>query len=309
MVNFYSARSALVAMSTFLAMLALTCVAARAQHSTPVGVYAGNSVEDVQKFEAWLGRKVDYVAAHVGRQSWQDWESSLGWQIKLWDGIDRPRRWNIPIFPDGGSLDDAAAGKYDFRYVRAARRLAASRPQDDVVIIRTGEEFNGDWMPWKAEGKEKVFAQAFRHFVQAFRSVSDRFRFEWNVNVGDYGADPEEAYPGDDVVDIIGMDFYYNLKWYDRDPMKAWDFMVTRKYGLAWHQDFAKAHSKPTAYSEWGIPSNDSAPYIEKAKDWFDSHNVLYQIYWDSNADFRGKLSNGQFPKSGAAFRAAFGTP
>jgi beta-mannanase len=175
--------------------------------------------------------------------------------------------------------------------------------------VRTGEEFNGNWMPWKAEGKEKVFAAAFRRFVNAFRSVSGRFRFEWNVSVGDYGASPEEAYPGDDVVDIIGMDFYHNLKWNDPDPLKAWDYMVNRRFGLAWHQDFAIKHQKPTAYSEWGISSNDSAPFIEKAKAWFDSHNVLYQIYWDSNADFRGKLSSGQFPNSGAAFKAAFGKP
>ena len=34
------------------------------------------------------------------------------------------------------------------------------------------------------------------------------------------------------------------------------------------------------------------------AKAWFDSHNVVYQTYWNSNASFPGKLSDGKFPRS-----------
>ena len=111
--------------------------------------------------------------------------------------------------------------------------------------------------------------------------------------------DPEGAYPGDAFVDIIGMDFYWDLRWSPNEPITAYDFMVTRKWGLQWHQDFATAHGKPTAYSEWGIMSNDGASYIQRVEQWFARHNVVYQNYWNSNADFKGLVSTGEYPLPG----------
>jgi beta-mannanase len=139
--------------------------------------------------------------------------------------------------------------------------------------------------------------------------VSNRFVFEWNVNIGDTGMNPETAYPGDAYVDIIGMDFYWNTQWDPADPIQAWNSMLNRSYGLAWHQRFAAAHGKRTSYSEWGVMSNNAGPYIEKAKEWFASHPVVFQTYWNSNAAFPGKLSDNQYPNTGAAYRAAFRTP
>jgi beta-mannanase len=195
---------------------------------------------------------------------------------------------------------------YDDHYTKAAQTLAKFRPQESVLYIRTGWEFNGDWFPWAAKGKAVQFAGAFQHFVAAFRAVSPRFRFEWNVNIGDVGMNPEDAYPGDASVDIIGMDFYWNTQWDPKDPMDAWNSMMTRMWGLKWHQDFAKAHGKPTAYSEWGIMSDSAGPYIQQAKAWFASHPVVYQTYWNSDSSFKGMLSSGQYPNAGMAYKSAF---
>ena len=117
---------------------------------------------------------------------------------------------------------------------------------------------------------------------------------------------PEDAYPGDDVVDIIGLDFYWNTDWDPTDPEAAWASMRDRTWGLAWHQAFAATHGKPTAYSEWGVRSNSAGPYIDHARDWFAAHSVVYHSYWDSNADFPGQLSRGQYPDAAAEFRADF---
>ena len=62
-----------------------------------------------------------------------------------------------------------------------SKTLAKYRPQEAVLYVRTGWEFNGDWFPWTAHGKAKEFAGAFQRFVMVFRSVSPRFRIEWNV--------------------------------------------------------------------------------------------------------------------------------
>jgi hypothetical protein len=274
-----------------------------------LGVYCGNTPSEVTQFESWLGRNVDGILGYTGNADWSDYDGSVGWAVGLWGALDRRVLWSVPLIPSGASLTEAAAGKYDDHYRKAAQTLATYRPQESVLYIRTGWEFNGDWFPWTAQGKAKDFAGAFQRFVTVFRSVSKRFKIEWNVNIGEVGMNPEDAYPGDPYVDIIGMDFYWNTQWDPKDPAEGYNYMVTRKWGLKWHQDFAAAHGKPTAYSEWGVMSNDAAPYIEQVKVWFTSHDVIYQTYWNSDVAFKGKLSSDQYKAAGTAYRTAFGKP
>jgi hypothetical protein len=271
-----------------------------------VGAYCGNSVDGIKQFEQWLGRPVDGILGYTGNANWEDYDGSVGWAVGLWGAIDRTVFWSVPLIANGATLAQAGAGAYDDHYRKAAQTLANWRPQEPKLYIRTGWEFNGNWFPWSGQGKAADFAAAFRRFVTVFRSVSDRFVFEWNVNVGDVGMDPETAYPGDAYVDIIGMDFYWQPSL-PTNPQQAWSQIVSQKWGLAWHQNFAKTHNKPTTYSEWGIRSNDAAYYIQQAKIWFETHDVLFHTYWNADNEYPGKLSEGQYPSSGAAYKTAFG--
>ena len=272
-----------------------------------LGAYVGNSPAELAQFERWLGRPVDHIAAHTGRANWRDWIGSIKWSLSLWAPVGKPIAWTIPLFVKSGNLSDAAVGKYDDFYREGARVLARSLPKSETIYVRTGEEFNGTWMPWAAAGQAEEFVGAYRRFVDAFRSVSSQFRFEWNVNLGGTQMNPVDAYPGDGYVDVIGMDFYYNLAFYSPAPEVAWSQMVTRPYGLSWLEQFALVHHKPTAYPEWGVNSDNAGPFIRKAAEWFASHHVVYQRYWNSNSDFAGKLSDNQYPNTGAAYIEAFG--
>ncbi len=277
------------------------------KRGTLLGAYCGNSTTNLVAFEQWLGRPVDGILGYTGGASWDDFDGSVGYETNLWSPLDRRVLWSVPLIPTGATLEDAAAGMYNDHYKKAAQQLAAYRPQDGVQYVRTGWEFNGNWMTWTAQGKAQAFVGAFQQFVTTFRSVSNRFVFEWNVNVGDVGMNPEDAYPGDAYVDIIGMDFYWNLQYDPTDPEQAWSGKETEKYGLDWHQQFASMHGKPTAYSEWGVMSDGAGPYIDHVKAWFASHDVVYASYWNSNADFSGELSAGQYPNAGAEFQKDFG--
>lgn len=268
-------------------------------------VYVGNDIERMDEFEAWLGREVDGVQLHSGSADWEDWSGSIGWLVDRWRPAARPVYWSIPLMAQGSTLEEVAEGRFDERHRRAAETLAGGVAGS--IHVRTAWEFNGDWMHWSAIGRPEAFVAAFRRFVAAFRSVSDRFLFEWCPNVGHYGLDPEEAYPGDDVVDVIGMDFYYDRRWMSADPDAAWHEMVERPAGLRWHQGFAASRDKPTAYSEWGVELEAAAPYLRAAAAWFDAHPVLYQSYWNSDAGFPAKLSEGRLAEVGAAYREAFG--
>ena len=269
------------------------------------GVYAGNEPADVLAFNRWVGRNADFVLGHTGRAGWADWQGSIGWLADRFNDLPGKVVYSIPMFAEGGSLHAGATGEYDARYKQAARDLLANDHDAGPIYIRVGEEFNGFWEPWHAAGREADFIGAYRHFVDAFRSVSPRFNFEWNVNIG-REMDPSKAYPGDAYVDVVGMDFYYDTAYMPRDPIAAWNQQVTQKWGLQWLENFAKAHGKPTAYSEWGVNSPDAAAYMQQAAKWFESHNVVYQIYWDSNAAFHGKVSGGALGATSAAYAGYF---
>jgi beta-mannanase len=292
---------------SLVALSLLSWTGPSAARSPALGAYVGNDPAELARFERWLGRDVDLIAAHTGRANWRDWVNSIKWSVNLWTPLNKPIAWTIPLFADGGTLHDAAMGAYREYYLQAARILNNTRPSDEAMYVRIGEEFNGTWMPWAAAGREKEFVRAYRQFVDSFRSISTRFRFEWNVNIRETGMDPADAYPGDDYVDIVGMDFYYNTRWNPADPGVAWSEMVSGPFGLRWLEQFAAAHNKPTAYPEWGVNSDGAGAYIKNAAEWFASHNVVYQRIWDADGDFRGKLSDGQYPNAAAAYIASFG--
>ena len=273
---------------------------------TLLGVYGGNSVSGIEAFETWLGKEVGVALTHLDMRSWDLLEgSAAGFSRDLWSQLDKPVVWSIPLVVQGASLEQAATGAYNDHF-RTVAQWIDLYSTDQTIYIRPGWEFNGYWMPWSAPGKEQAYIDGFRQFVDTFRSVSDRFAFEWTVNSGDYGMDPATAYPGNPYVDIVGMDFYQDPDWVTT-PQSAWNNMVNRPYSLQWLEDFAEEHGKPTAYSEWGIAADNMGPYVELARDWFDSHDVAYQIYWDSNAGgYAGKLSDGANPDAGGSFRDVF---
>jgi beta-mannanase len=279
---------------------------------TLMGVYVGNDTTALADYENWLGRDVDAVHGVVGGANWSDFVSSAAWMTEqLWANTDAEILWSVPLLVYDGtaSLSAAASGRYNDYYSTVAATLLESRADDTgAIYIRTGWELNGDWFPWAAEGHEADYIAAYRQFVDSFRDVSDRFVFEWNVNFSSDGIDPATAYPGDDYVDIVGMDFYWSPDYQGSDPLAAFAAISQTTYGLQWLEDFAAAHGKPTAYSEWGIDSDNAALYLEEVKAWFESHDVVYQSYWDVVSDKTVAVSDGSTPNSTEAFQELFGS-
>ncbi|HEY4368031.1 MAG TPA: glycosyl hydrolase [Steroidobacteraceae bacterium] len=274
------------------------------------------------EFEKWLGRPVQGVLAYTGVANWTDYEGSVGWQMGIWGKADRPALWSIPLIPGKGNgkekitLADAGKGLYNAHYKKVAEKLAKFRPNDPVIYVRTGWEFNGGWFPWTVHGgKGDDFIAAFRQFVTTFRSVSPRFRFDWCPVWGDQLWEKGKArplgdfYPGDEYVDVIGLDVYDEKKYTKiDDPVKRWQFYLKRGHGLNWHRAFAAKHNKPMAYPEWGVGDGGDDPYfVEQFHQWIRSNNVLYHVYWNSNAGYTGKLTTGKFPQSAEKYKALFG--
>jgi hypothetical protein len=300
--------------ATVLSLSLSTVCFAGPPGNTILGAYVGNDPAAVTQMETWLGRPIEGVLGYVGAASWADWTGSLGWSINtLWADVKLNHMilWSIPLIPNGATLDSASRGLYNSRYLAAANTLKDFRPQDSVIYVRTAWEFNGNWFQDSAVGRAQTWIGAWRNFVTTFRSASSRFRFDWCPNFGRTNMAPDSAYPGDQYVDIIGMDFYDETVWcHITDPAARWTSKMNQSYGLKWHRDFAAAHNKPMSYPEWGVGGNSAgdAPYIvEQMYNWFRDNNVVYQTIWNSNAAYSGKLSDNQYPNAAAMYKSLFG--
>ena len=136
------------------------------------------------------------------------------------------------------------------------------------------------------------------------------FLFDWCVNAGYRNVPLSSFYPGDDVVNIIGVDTYDNNALNPKQV--SWNAIYNEPDGLGAVLAFAKANGKPFSIPEWGlVPSQmpgggggDDPAYIDGIASVVANNNVAYQSYFD------GLQEGPQFfnsPSSIAAYRVHFG--
>jgi hypothetical protein len=243
--------------------------------------------------------------------------ASFAYGQRCWGG--QPYRaivW-VPMLVKGTTLAEGASGKYDEEFRQIARVLMQYKRGDSY--LRIGHEFNGNWYHWAARPDPENWKLYFRRIVKIFRETHGaKFKMVWNPGLGRLQIAPDKVYPGDDVVDVIGVDFYNRMaNPADTDPEKRWQRYLTQPYGLNWLADFAALHHKPIAIPEWGtgttkdgLGPGDDPIFVEHMARWIKDHDVLFQGYWDfEDPDYNSALSTGQYPLSGAVFRREFGAP
>jgi len=262
---------------------------------------------NVEAFETWLGRKGLLALDYLPGDTWSNMAATVKWLPGYWwqGNPDRKVVWSIALTVSGTSLTQVASGEQDETFTTIADTLAHANPN---AIIRIGWEANGDWFAWSAaNGQQANYIAAFQHVVGIFRKASPGFLIDWCVNIGRVNVPADQIYPGDQYVDIIGMDIY------DKDPLSqidakaAWQNYLTSSYGLTWHRDFAAQHHKPMSYPEWGMGERGDNPYfISSMANWMASNNVVYNDYWNTNASYPGMISTGQYPKAAKEFQKDF---
>ena len=273
-----------------------------------LGIKGWDNLTDIVTFDTWLGRSTDYGLVFGGHdKGWADFGGSIWYITDVWKSVpSRKLLWSVPLIVSQGptpiaTLAEAAAGKYDDNYLWVAQQIVAREPN---AVIRIGWEFNGDWYPWQASLDVQGYIGAFRDMVRVFRSVSPNFTFMWCPNIGIFNSDPALAYPGNDVVDIIGMDIYEDSRWDIGTPDERWNSFLTRQdRGLNWLASFAAANAKPISIPEWATNYDDGS-FIRHMHDWMLANNVVMQSYWDSDADFSGSFAT--HPANGALYKELF---
>ncbi|MFJ3805563.1 glycoside hydrolase family 26 protein [Streptomyces sp. NPDC090073] len=239
---------------------------------------------------AWLGGTELKVAhTYLPGGTWRDIEGPPGfldaWAQWRQQKADRTLVVNVPMQERNeeglsddevrGLLSQAAAGAFDHHFRALAEQLVRLGVPDTVIVL--GWEMNGITYSHRCGPAPEAWKTYWRRIVAAMRAVpGQRFRFDFTPSRGRDAVPWTDCYPGDDTVDIIGMDSY------DQPAGMSFDEQVSEPYGLQQHVDFAKAHGKPVSYPEWGLFRNgDDAEYMRRMLAWFDEHGPVYNTLTD----------------------------
>ncbi|MFJ8104463.1 glycoside hydrolase family 26 protein [Streptomyces sp. NPDC096132] len=252
--------------------------------------YGARGVARIARLSEWLGGAELRVGhTYLPGDQWRNIEGPPGF-LDVWadwrrQQDDRLLVLNVPMMErneEGVSdpevrdlLQRGAAGEFDHHFRALAERLVSLRVPDTVIVL--GWEMNGTTYTHRCGPDPQSWKTYWNRIVTTMRAVpGQRFRFDFTPTRGKDAVPWTECYPGDDTVDIIGMDAY------DQPSGLSFEQQVTEPLGLQEHIDFAKAHGKPVSYPEWGLFRNgDNAEYMRGMLDWMDRHKPLYNTLTD----------------------------
>jgi hypothetical protein len=244
------------------------------------------SATNVDAFARWRGRRADVAVVYTERSSWNG-IIGAGWLMTDFRGWPGRLVISQPPYPDGqGDLATCASGAYDQRWRTFGDTLV--RHARGSSIVRIAWEGNGDFMYWAATTPQD-YRDCFRHVAAAIRASDPAVSIEWTVNA--HGSqrcngNAIACYPGDDAVDIVGIDNY------DQYPATltraAFDRVAASPDGLDYLYAFATAHKKRFAVGEWGVVTGprgggDNAFFVNAMFAWFAAHasGLAYEAYFN----------------------------
>jgi hypothetical protein len=283
--------------------------------TTPAfGAFLDSGASGVARMAAlssWLGGAELRVGhTYLPGNDWSDIEGAPGlldvWADWRTEKSDRMLVLNVPMQEhneDGVSdwqvrrlLQQGAAGQFDQHFKALAQRLVDLKVPDTVIVL--GWEMNGTTYTSRCGPDPEAWKKYWNRIVTTMRSVpGQKFRFDFDPSRGRDAVPWTQCYPGDDTVDIVGMDSY------DQPSGLTFDEQVKEPYGLQAHVDFAKSHGKPISYPEWGLFRNgDNAEYMKRMLAWMDEHKPLYNTVTDYCP--HGVWQCSQNPKSSQVYRS-----
>jgi hypothetical protein len=274
-------------------------------------------------FGNWRGEPVTIAT------TWGDTDAAN--QTYMW-GMDIYTNWNqgldiAPGFIAKGTSENmagAASGAYEGRWRQAMANVRAKWGQKKVMYIRPAHEMNGNWYPWSVTpANVNDFKRAWVRYYNIIQQELVQKGYNAKVVIN-FNKDPvssvptEQMWPGDQYVDVVGVDFYD--MWPSYPNQAAWDadFMATENgpRGLGTWQQFARSHGKPLSFPEWGANPgslSDNPFYIQKMHQFFTANagtgpgQVLYEIYFNTNANgvYKGAIYPSTLvPNAAAMYRS-----
>lgn len=236
------------------------------------GAFVGDGVAPgtesaVRGLEDEIGRKLDLT------RTYSRWDSPVP-PAAVVAAVARGRTpvWSVSPQTTSGtkhSWASIAAGDRDADIVAHARGVAALGVPVFLVFQHEPDHASG-------HGTPAEYRDAYRHYVEVFRAegVTD-VAWTWVMTPGSFGSTPSTAgadayYPGDDVVDWIGLDPY---NWFGCMPGGPTTWRPLSE-AIAPFRAWARPHGKPLMLAEVGTVEDPDRPG-RKAQWWDDAMTTL----------------------------------
>ena len=177
------------------------------------------------------------------------------------------------------------------------RSLCDEHGQPVPFIFRPWHENSGGWFWW---GKGLCSAEEYKALWNMLQDhlLADGLTnivWSWSPNYG-YQPDIFDTYPGDERVDLIGLDAYQQ-----RNGEK--DFIATLNKDLTELCEFAKQHNRLIALTECGYQNlPDPTWWTRVLKPQIEKYPLSYVLVW-RNADHRQYFAPAPKTKDAADFR------
>lgn len=259
------------------------------------GVNANNegiSIASIDAFCDWRDRACEVTNTPTTRSTWDSMTGSGGqWLFNRLDGWPGQLVISQGLLPNShaGQLAACANGDFDQHWQNFGSLLTSNDRADSIV--RLGWEFNGSWTNWSATDTQD-WIDCYRTAAQNIRITAPEVIFDWTI--GGKWSSPSicdgvstNCYPGDDVVDIVGIDYYDMGPC--TDTLAEFNQVAAAQEGLTWLYDFAVSRGKPFSVGEWGVAPGrntcgENPQYIGWMHDWFVDHadNLAYEAYFNS---------------------------
>lgn len=228
-------------------------------------------------------------------------------------GADPIVTWEPWRWIEGGTYDSSGFalqsivdGVHDDYLYRWADELTAwGKP----VYLRFAHEPNGTWYPWSvaAGTPADVYVAAWRHVHDLFATRrAHNVKWVWSPNVSFLGSSSTGAtYPGDDYVDVVGVDGY---NWGTSQPWSHW-IAPTDLFVPTMDELRRIAPGKPQLVTEVGSAEagGSKSEWIRNLVRMIESRRDVAGFVWfdhDKEADW----SMASTPESAVALAEALGT-
>jgi hypothetical protein len=208
-----------------------------------------------------------------------------------------------------------AEGEYDQYATQLAQNLVNEGMGNS--IIRLGWEANnpsnyGNALPTDSS-EYADWATYWDNIVTAMRAVPGAdFQFDWTINQYYQPIPLQDWYPGNNFVNIIGIDAYDSgIYQSGLTAEQRWQDLYNEPDGLAAVAAFAAEHGKPLSIPEWGLATTavggagDDPTYVQGLGSFIATHDVEYNSYfYSANSEDLVYLTNA--PLSLAAYQEYF---